>query len=135
MQAEGEAVVRSGVVVRRARPLGSSAEPGKPPGDVAGLGHGRVEPHLGVGPVRAPAPGRVAGAGQVFAARYTRAALARSDDPAVRTLDADAVLNAAVAELPPWVRPVVVLRFGLVTVGSPLVIVLLALPSAGSYFH
>lgn len=74
-------------------------------------------------------------ASQALAARHTRTAFARSADPAVRALDADAVLRAAISILPPWVQPMVLLRFGLVTLGSPVVIVLLTLPSAGDYFR
>ncbi|MFI9204113.1 hypothetical protein [Streptomyces sp. NPDC053048] len=73
-------------------------------------------------------------AGQVFAARYTEAALKKSDDPAVRTIDARAVIAAASAQFPSWLRPLVLLRFPLATLGSALVIVLLATPAAGSYF-
>jgi hypothetical protein len=73
-------------------------------------------------------------AGQVFAAHYTRVAFARSNDPAVRALDASAVVGAAGAALPTWVRPLVLARFALVVLGSPAVIALLALPAAGRYF-
>ena len=101
--------------------------------NLAGSGTGRVLSWV-VEPIVLIAVGFVC-AGQVFAVRYTRAAFARSDDPAVRVLDAGAVLAAAEVELPSWIRPVVLLRFGLVVFGSPLVIVLLALPSSGPYFR
>ncbi|MFF9016311.1 hypothetical protein ACF09C_25495 [Streptomyces sp. NPDC014870] len=66
-------------------------------------------------------------AGQVFAVRYTEAAFARSEDAAVRALDAKAVIAAAKTALPTWMRPVVLTRFALATLGSALVLVTLAL--------
>jgi hypothetical protein len=66
-------------------------------------------------------------AGQVFATRYTQAAFARSPDPAIRALDATAVMRAAMGAMPSWVRPVVVFRFALVIAGSPAILVLLAI--------
>ncbi|TDD38224.1 hypothetical protein E1286_36530 [Nonomuraea terrae] len=73
----------------------------------------------------------LAGAGfvttsQVFATRYTEAALAKSGDPAARALDARRVIAAASSGFPSWLRPLVVVRFVLTTAGSLLVIVLLA---------
>ncbi|QES51746.1 hypothetical protein DEJ50_31735 [Streptomyces venezuelae] len=65
--------------------------------------------------------------GQVFAAAYTRAAFAKSEDPAVRAVDAPALIAAANSGFPSWLRPLVLARFGLATVGSALVLVLLAL--------
>ncbi|OLF18374.1 hypothetical protein [Actinophytocola xanthii] len=100
--------------------------------NLAGSGAGRLLSWV-VEPLVLVAVGLVC-AGQVFAARYTRAAFARADEPAVRALDASAVVGAAAGALPSWVRPVVLLRFGLVVLGSPLVIVLLALPAAGRHF-
>ncbi|GAA3139729.1 hypothetical protein GCM10010466_33530 [Planomonospora alba] len=73
-------------------------------------------------------------AGQVFAARYTQAAFARSDDPAVRDIDTHAVIAAASTEFPSWLRPLVLTRFALTTLGSLLVIILLATPEAGTHF-
>jgi hypothetical protein len=73
-------------------------------------------------------------AGQVFAARYTQAAFGRSGDPAVRGIDARTVVAAASGAFPSWLRPLVLARFLLATLGSLLVIVLLAAPQAGAYF-
>ena len=101
--------------------------------NLAGIDTGRILSWI-IEPVILLAVGFVC-ASQVFAARNTRAAFARADDPAVRALDAGAVLRAALSALPRWVRPVVVVRFGLVALGSPLVIVLLTLPTAGDYFR
>ncbi|PZG14006.1 hypothetical protein [Nonomuraea aridisoli] len=64
--------------------------------------------------------------GQVFATRYTQAALARSADPAARALDARRVIAAASTGFPAWLRSLVVVRFVLTTAGSLLVIALLA---------
>src|SRR5262249_28914580 len=74
-------------------------------------------------------------ASQVLAVRYTRAAFAKSSDPRARAIDAAAVIGAAGAAMPSWIRPVVVVRFGLATLGSLLVILLLLTPSANAYFH
>ncbi|MFJ2191860.1 hypothetical protein ACIOJE_28645 [Kitasatospora sp. NPDC087861] len=74
-------------------------------------------------------------ASQVFATRFTEAAFRKSTDPTVRNIDARAVLAAAKAGFPSWVRPVVLVRFPLATLGSLLVILLLMTPTAGAYFH
>ncbi|MEV4219139.1 hypothetical protein [Nonomuraea sp. NPDC049725] len=73
-------------------------------------------------------------ASQVFAVRYTEAAFARSADPAVREIDARAVIAAASGGFPSWLRPLVLVRFGLATLGSVLVIILLSTSSADAYF-
>ncbi|WP_084955700.1 hypothetical protein [Thermoactinospora rubra] len=73
-------------------------------------------------------------AGQVFATRYTEAAFRKSGDLAVRDIDARAVIAAASTGFPAWLRPLVLVRFALATLGSLLVIVLLATPAAGGYF-
>jgi hypothetical protein len=74
-------------------------------------------------------------AAQVFAVRYTQAAFNKSDDSRVRSIDARAVMNAAMGAMPWWVRPVILVRFGLATLGSLLVIGCLVTPSANAYFH
>lgn len=63
--------------------------------------------------------------GQVFATAYTRAAFARSADPAVRTVDTPALMAAANAPFPAWLRPLVLTRFALATLGSAVVLLLL----------
>ncbi|MBB6345473.1 hypothetical protein ACWGH8_08520 [Nonomuraea muscovyensis] len=100
--------------------------------NLAGNGSGRllswiVEPIvlLGVGFVTTS---------QVFATRYTEAALSKSDDAAARAVDARRVIAAASSGFPAWLRPLVLARFALTTLGSILVIVLLAAPAAGAYF-
>ncbi|GGW86248.1 hypothetical protein AB0E64_38660 [Streptomyces caelestis] len=81
---------------------------------------------LGVGSVTAS---------QVFATRYVEAAFKKSSDPTVQDIDARAVLAAANAGFPAWVRPLVLFRFLLATLGSLLVIVLLGTEGASAYFH
>ncbi|MEU8525509.1 hypothetical protein AB0C77_07905 [Streptomyces sp. NPDC048629] len=73
-------------------------------------------------------------AGQVFAVKYTEAAFKRSEDPAARTVDAKAVIAAANSGFPRWLRALVLVRFPLATLGSLLVVALLATPSAAAYF-
>jgi hypothetical protein len=69
--------------------------------------------------------GGIVTAAQVFVVRHVQAAARRSDDPAMRSADAKAIITAAQAAFPRWVRPLIILRFLLVTVGSLLVLVLL----------
>ncbi|MFD7630330.1 hypothetical protein ACFV7Q_30645 [Streptomyces sp. NPDC059851] len=64
-------------------------------------------------------------AGQVFATAYTRAAFARSADPALHAVDAAALIAAANVPFPTWLRPLVLTRFALATAGSALVLLLL----------
>ncbi|WP_069164366.1 hypothetical protein [Nocardia altamirensis] len=72
---------------------------------------------------------------QVFAARYTVRVLAKSADQRARDIDAHKVIRVASATLPSWYRPVTVVRWILATLGSVLVMVLLAMPSATAYFR
>jgi hypothetical protein len=64
-------------------------------------------------------------AGQVFVVRHVQAVARRSDDPALRKADIRAIITSAQAAFPSWVRPLIVLRFFLVTVGSLVILVLL----------
>ncbi|MFG2330026.1 hypothetical protein ACGFMM_10410 [Streptomyces sp. NPDC048604] len=73
-------------------------------------------------------------AGQVFAVKYTEAAFRRSEDPAVRAIDARAVIAAANSRFPGWLRALVLVRFPLATLGSLAVVALLATPTAAAYF-
>ncbi|MCE7004572.1 hypothetical protein LWC34_17310 [Kibdelosporangium philippinense] len=66
-------------------------------------------------------------AGQMFPVRFIGAALKKSSDATARTLDVQSFVDAATAAFPSWLRPIIVTRFALVTVGSLLVIALLAL--------
>lgn len=71
-------------------------------------------------------------AGQLFPARFTRAAFARS--PELRDVDVRALMDVAAAAFPAVLRPLQIARFVLVTVGSLLVMVALSTPSAGAWF-
>ena len=65
-------------------------------------------------------------AGQVFVVRFTESALKKAGDTATQGLDVKAVIDAANTAFPAWLRPVIVVRFVLVTAGSALVVLLLA---------
>ncbi|GII92660.1 hypothetical protein [Sinosporangium siamense] len=100
--------------------------------NLAGDGTGRVMSWI-IQPIVFVVVGLVT-SGQVFATRATRAAFRKSDDPAARTLDTDAMLTAAMTAFPSWLRPLILLRFSLATLGSLIVIVLLTLPASGTHF-
>ncbi len=65
-------------------------------------------------------------AGQVFVDRFVAAALQKSPDAAARAVDIKVVMDAASAAFPRWLRPLIVTRFVLVTLGSVVVLVLLS---------
>jgi hypothetical protein len=101
--------------------------------NLAGLGVGRnltwiAQPILLVG-------GGITTAGQVFPVQYIEWAFKKAGDATLRDVNVKAFVDAAQAAFPAWLRPLVVARFVLVTVGSLLVIVLLAVPSANAYFR
>jgi hypothetical protein len=58
-----------------------------------------------------------------------------SDDPAVRSLDAAAILDAAFAAYPDWLPALEGVRFAVVIAGCVLGVVLLALRPARAYFR
>ena len=68
---------------------------------------------------------RYGAAGQVFAVRFVEAAFRKSRDPAARAVDVRSVIDAGAAAFPRWLRPMVVTRFVLVTLGSAIVLLLL----------
>lgn len=70
--------------------------------------------------------------GEVFTTRYVEAAFRKAG---IRDIDVRAFVDAASAAYPSWTRPVIVTRFVLATLGSLLVVLLLALPSANTHFH
>ncbi|QWF85400.1 hypothetical protein [Amycolatopsis sp. CA-230715] len=98
--------------------------------NLAGIGVGRIASFV-VAAILMTAGGFVT-AGQVFAARSVESAFRKSRDAAARAVDGRAVVAAAAREFPYWLRPLQVVRFALTTLGSVLVIALLA--AAGSYF-
>lgn len=65
--------------------------------------------------------------GEVFTARYVGAAFRKAG---VRDLDVAAFVDAAGSAYPSWTRPVIITRLVLTTVGSIVVVVLLALPGS-----
>jgi hypothetical protein len=72
---------------------------------------------------------------QVFAVRYLEAAFSRSGDATLQRLNVRAFVDAALGAFPPWFRSLVATRLVLATVGSLLVIALLATPTASAYFR
>ncbi len=62
---------------------------------------------------------------QVFVNRFVAAAFRRSPDTEARAVDIGAVLDAASGAFPRWLRPLIVIRFLLVTFGSVAVLLLL----------
>jgi hypothetical protein len=92
--------------------------------NLAGAGAGRTLTWI-LQPLMLLAGGFVT-AGQVFVVRYVEAAVRKSTDPVLRGVDVNSFISAAQAKFPAWVRPVVITRFVLATVGSALIIVLLA---------
>jgi hypothetical protein len=73
--------------------------------------------------------------GEVFTVRYVESAFEKSGDPALRGIDVKAFVDAARGAYPGWFGFVVAARLALATVGSLLVIVLLAVPQASAYFR
>jgi hypothetical protein len=79
--------------------------------------------------------GDMIAARQVFAGRYLESAFKRSRGSTLHSIDVTALVDAAMAAFPSWLRYLVAARLLLVTVGSVLVIVLLALPWSTPYFR
>jgi hypothetical protein len=65
-------------------------------------------------------------AAQVLVIRLVSAGLRKSRDPEAQAIDAKRVMDAASAAFPVWLRPLIVIRFVLVTLGSALILLLLA---------
>lgn len=78
--------------------------------------------------------GGVVTAGQVFAMRQLQTAFASSGDEDLARLDVAKVIAAAVGEFPGWFRPMVVGRFLLVTAGSVVIVLLLAVSASSSHY-
>lgn|GEM_PF-1985247 len=69
--------------------------------------------------------GYITGA-QVFTAWYLKRAFEKLEDERLRQVNIEAFLQAAARAFPVWLRPLQVFRFGLATVGSIVVMLLLA---------
>jgi hypothetical protein len=67
--------------------------------------------------------------GQVFPTAFLRRAWATAKDERLRRIDIDRMMHAASSAFPAWLRPLVITRFGLATVGSAIVLILLATQS------
>lgn len=72
---------------------------------------------------------------QAFAGRFLESAFRTSGDTTLAAIDVKAFVDAATNVFPGWFLAAVRARFALVTVGSLLIIILLALPSATAYFR
>jgi hypothetical protein len=72
---------------------------------------------------------------QVFTARFLTAAFRSSGDAALAGINVKAFVDAATDAYPAWFPYVVGARFGLATLGSLLIIVLLAVASANAWFR
>jgi hypothetical protein len=79
--------------------------------------------------------GGIVTAAQVFTVRYLESVFKRSGDAMLERLNVRNVVEAALGAFPRGFYYLVVTRFVLSTVGSVLVVVLLALPSADAHFR
>jgi len=66
-------------------------------------------------------------AGQVFPTWYIKRTFRHAEDKRLHHVNVEAFVQAAATAFPAWLRPLQVFRFGLATVGSVVVILLLAL--------
>ncbi|MFK0250437.1 hypothetical protein ACIQUM_37550 [Amycolatopsis azurea] len=69
--------------------------------------------------------------GEVFVTRFITSAFAKSDDPTLRNLEVAVFVNSVVTTV--RYRCVIALRLMLATVGSLLVIIVLAIPTANAH--
>jgi hypothetical protein len=72
---------------------------------------------------------------QVFTARFLASAFRSSGDATLAGINVKAFVDAAAHAYPAWFPSVVSARFVLATLGSLLIITLLAVPSANAYFR
>jgi hypothetical protein len=72
---------------------------------------------------------------QVFTARFLASAFRNSTDATLAGINVQAFVDAATGAYPAWFPYVVNARFVLATLGSLLIIILLAVPSANAYFR
>jgi hypothetical protein len=73
--------------------------------------------------------------GQVFVTQMIEKAFQDSGDPALKSVNVQAFVDAAGHVFPAWLSAVIYAKFVLATLGSLLVIILLAVPSANIYFR
>ncbi|WP_163506880.1 hypothetical protein [Fodinicola acaciae] len=98
--------------------------------NLAGVQAGRIATWV-LAPVLVVAGGLVT-ATQVFAARFTAAVFRKSTTAS--GIDAYAIVDAASRTYPAILRPLVLVRFALTTLGTLAVVILLALPAANAHF-
>lgn len=72
---------------------------------------------------------------QVFAVQFLDSAFKNSGDATLEGINVKAFVDAAMDAFPPWFLFVVKARFALATLGSLVVIILLAVPAANAYFR
>jgi hypothetical protein len=72
---------------------------------------------------------------QVFTARFLASAFKHSGDATLAGINVQAFVDAATGAYPAWFPYVATARFVLATLGSLLIIILLAVPSANAYFR
>lgn len=72
---------------------------------------------------------------QVFTAQVLESSFKNSGDPVLTRIDVHAMVDAAVHVRPGWLLPVNIGKLALTTLGSLLVVILLAVPSARVYFR
>ena len=73
--------------------------------------------------------------GQVFPALLLESAIASTGDPTLRRIDVPAVVDAAAHAYPAWLPYIAGAKLVLATLGSLVIVVLLALPAARAYFR
>ena len=72
---------------------------------------------------------------QIFATHFIEQSFSSSGNPTLQHIDVSAFVDAAVNAYPPGFLYVDYSRFGLVVLGSLVIIVLLAIPAANAYFR
>ncbi|TMR89159.1 hypothetical protein EJK15_62300 [Nonomuraea basaltis] len=73
--------------------------------------------------------------GQLFTAQFMESSFKNSGDSMLTRIDVPALIDAATHVMPGWLLPVNIAKLVLTTLGSLLVIILLAVPSARAYFR
>ena len=101
--------------------------------NVAGNGAGRIGSWI-LQPILLVAGGLIMSR-QVLAVQFLESAFKGSGDPTLAGINVKAFADAAAGASPAWFPYVVKTRFALATLGSLLVIILLAVPSASAHFR
>jgi hypothetical protein len=73
--------------------------------------------------------------GQLFTTQFLKSSFMDSGDPMLARIDVPALVGAVTHVMPGWLSSVNIAKLALTTVGSILVVVLLALPSSRAYFR